>query len=227
LEGENERCERYNKNGRDLITNWLLVISYWLFAKRSEKAKMNAVRDTMRTAVTLSPIGYWLSVIGYSRSALTIVAIGYWLLAIGYSQSAAESIDQRDFSIDTFRPRPNEMSLAEKRAQRYWAKHRTEYESNTRYLAVEAATILAASLVYNTWSKLINSETTTSFFAHGDHFSYSNLDLKGILIYDVRNNQFAERNGYVSVDLPRRNHLARWDKYIARFIGTGRFANSQ
>jgi hypothetical protein len=175
---------------------------------------MNAVKDKTRAVPT--PIIHWLS------------AIGYWLFAQGawlFAQSAlAESIDQRNFSIDTFRPSTDEMSLAEKRAQRYWAKHQAEYESNTRYLAVEAATILAPSLGYSAWSKLINSETTTSFFAHGDHFSYSNLDLKGILIYDVLNNRFAERHGYVSVDLPHRNQLARWDNYIARFIGTARFA---
>jgi hypothetical protein len=74
--------------------------------------------------------------------------------------------------------------------------------------------------VLDLWPKLINSETATDFFAHGGRNTYSNLNLTGIQIYDTLNNRFVGP-GFVSVDLPRRNHLARWDGYIARFIGTG------
>ena len=132
----------------------------------------------------------------------------------------AETVDQRDFSIDTFYPTPNEIRIAEKRVQIYWTKHGVEYAANTRYLAVEAAAIFPAE-IQDLWPKLINSETATDFFAHGSRFTYSNLNLTGVLIYDTLTNRFAERRGYVSVDLPRRNHLARWNNYIARFIGTG------
>ena len=86
-------------------------------------------------------------------------------------------------------------------------------------LAVEAGAILSGD-VLDPWPKLINSETATDFFAHGGRNTYSNLNLTGIQIYDTVNNRFV-RPGFVSVDLPRRNHLARWDGYIARFIGTG------
>jgi hypothetical protein len=135
----------------------------------------------------------------------------------------AETVDQRNFSIDTFRPSSNEMRVAEKHIQKYWAKHKAEYAATTRYLAVAAATVLAPELGQDAWYKLINSETANSFFGHGDRFTYSNLDLTGILIYDTLNNRFVGRQGYVSVDLPPRGHLARWDNYIARFIGTGRW----
>jgi hypothetical protein len=135
----------------------------------------------------------------------------------------AETADLRNFSIDTFWPSPNEIRVAEKHCQNYWAKHRAQYSANTRYLAVEAATVLPAEVVNDLWVKLINSETASDFFAHGDRFTYSNLDLKGILIYDTLNNRFVSERGYVSVDLPRRNQLARWDHYVARFIGTGRW----
>jgi hypothetical protein len=135
----------------------------------------------------------------------------------------AETADLRDFSIDTFWPSANEMRVAEKHCQNYWAKHRAQYSANTRYLAVEAAAVFPAEIVNDLWIKLINSETAGDFFAHGDRFSYSNLDLKGILIYDTLNNRFVSKWGYVSVDLPRRNQLARWDRYVARFIGTGRW----
>jgi hypothetical protein len=74
--------------------------------------------------------------------------------------------------------------------------------------------------VQELWPKLINSDTATDFFAHGGRNTYSNLSLTGILIYDNSKYRFV-LPGFVSVDLPRRNHLARWDSYIARFIGTG------
>jgi hypothetical protein len=135
----------------------------------------------------------------------------------------AETADLRDFSIDTFWASPNEMRVAEKHCQKYWEKHRAQYSANTRYLAVEAAAVLPAEIVNDLWPKLIDSDTATDFFAHGDKFTYSNLDLKGILIYDTLNNRFVSNRGYVSVDLPRRNQLARWDRYVARFIGTGRW----
>jgi len=145
---------------------------------------------------------------------LALTCILFWVVA-----GKAESIDQRNFALDTFSPTPNEVRLAEKRVHAYWTKHQAEYAANTRYLAVEAAAIFPAE-VQDLWPKLINSETAMDFFAHGSRFTYSNLDLTGILIYDTLNDRFIGR-GFVSVDLPRRNHLARWDGYIARFIGTG------
>jgi hypothetical protein len=149
-----------------------------------------------------------------------------WLLSLAcvfifVVSASAETVDQRNFSIDKFWPTPNEVRLAEKRVQVYWKRHGAEYAANTRYLAVEAATILPPE-VQDLWPKLINSETASDFFAHGGKFTYSNLNLTGILIYDTLNNRFVG-TGFISVDLPRRNHLARWDSYIARFIGTGRW----
>jgi len=145
---------------------------------------------------------------------LTLTCILFWVVA-----GKAESIDQRDFALDTFSPTPNDVRVAEKRVQTYWNKHKAQYGANTRYLAVEAGAILAGD-VLDVWPKLINSETANDFFAHGGRNTYSNLNLTGIQIYDTSNNRFVGP-GFVSVDLPRRNHLARWDGYIARFIGTG------
>ena len=129
----------------------------------------------------------------------------------------AETIDQRNFALDTFSPTPNDVRVAEKRVNTYWNKHKAG--ANTRYLAVEAGAILSGD-VQELWPKLIDSDTAIDFFAHGGRNTYSNLSLTGILIYDTSNNRFV-LPGFVSVDLPRRNHLARWDGYIARFIGTG------
>jgi hypothetical protein len=148
------------------------------------------------------------------KRLLTLTCILFWVVA-----GKAESIDQRNFALDTFSPTPNDVRVAEKRVQTYWDKHKAQYGANTRYLAVEAGAILSGD-VLDLWPKLINSETATDFFAHGGRNTYSNLNLTGIQIYDTSNNRFVGP-GFVSVDLPRRNHLARWDGYIARFIGTG------
>ena len=41
--------------------------------------------------------------------------------------------------------------------------------------------------VQDLWPKLINSETTASFFSHGmKNNSYSNLQLLGVMIFDAR-----------------------------------------
>ena len=148
------------------------------------------------------------------KRLLTLTCILIWVVA-----GKAESIDQRNFALDTFSPTPNDRRVAEKRVQTYWNKHKAQYGASTRYLAVEAGAILSADLM-DPWPKLINSETANDFFAHGGRNTYSNLNLTGIQIYDTSNNRFVSP-GFVSVDLPRRNHLARWDGYIARFIGTG------
>ena len=100
---------------------------------------------------------YWLAWIGKAKvwpvntnlvgtvtmkCLLGSACIYFVLVASG----SAEKVDQRDFSIDTFRPTPNEVRLAEKRVHAYWTKHQAEYAANTRYLAVEAAAIFPAEV---------------------------------------------------------------------------------
>jgi hypothetical protein len=135
--------------------------------------------------------------------------------------SNAEPVDHRDFAIDTYYPRPNEVRLAEERARRYWANNASRYGSHPVYLAVETSKLFESEIMQNLYAKLINSETTTSFFArsagkHGD------VDLKGIMIFDIRTGHFVSARGYVSVDTPQRGRVARFGAYIARYIGTGR-----
>ena len=72
------------------------------------------------------------------------------------------------------------------------------------------------------YPKLINSETTASFFAHGKKTTYSNLVLKGVMIYDTKTGHFDGSQGYVSVDTPNTGGVARFGDYMAMWIGTGR-----
>ena len=133
----------------------------------------------------------------------------------------AEKIDNRDFAIDTCYPTQNEIALAEARASRFWAKHSSRFGAEPRFLAVETSKILPGE-VQDLWPKLINSETTASFFSHGiESNTYSNLQLHGVMIYDTKTGHFVRNQGYISVDTPPRGRVARFGPYIARYIGWG------
>ena len=133
----------------------------------------------------------------------------------------AERIDNRNFAIDTCFPTRNEIRLAEGRTRAYWAKHASRFGTEPRLLAVETSKIFPGE-VQDLWPKLINSETTASFFSHGiKNNTYSNLQLLGVMIYDTRTGRFVSNQGYISVDTPQRGSVARFGPYIARYIGWG------
>jgi hypothetical protein len=133
----------------------------------------------------------------------------------------AEKIDNRDFAIDTCFPTPNEIRLAEGRTRAYWAKHGPRFGAEPRFLAVETSKVFPGE-VQDLWPKLINSETTASFFSHGiKDNSYSNLYLLGVMIFDTRTGRFVSNQGYISVDTPPRGSVARFGPYLARYIGWG------
>jgi hypothetical protein len=104
-------------------------------------------------------------------------------------------------------------------ARDYWAKNAAKYGSNPVYLAVETSKIFPSE-IQNLWAKLINAETTASYFSQR-RGGYSNLQLKGVMIYDTRIGRFVSDRGFVSVDTLSRGGVARFDDYIARFIGVG------
>jgi len=106
----------------------------------------------------------------------------------------AEKIDSRNFAFDTCFPSPNAIQLAESRARAYWAKHASCFGAEPRFLAVETSKVFPSE-VQDLWPKLINSETTASFFV--------------------------SNQGYISVDTPPRGGVARFGPYIARYIGWG------
>jgi hypothetical protein len=165
-----------------------------------------------------------------SRRRIVIEAIlmnpTYWLL-FAFSLTIlpalhAEKIDNRNFAIDTCFPTQNEIRLAEERARAYWAKHASCFGPEPRFLAVETSKIFPGE-VQDLWPKLINSETTGSYFSHGLESSdnYSSLQLLGVMIFDTRTGRFVSNQGYISVDTPQRGSVARFGPYIARYIGWG------
>ena len=134
---------------------------------------------------------------------------------------ASNGVDYRNFAIDTYSPAANEIQLAEGRAQNYWARNEARFGPEPRYLAVETSIVFAPYMT-GLYPKLINSETTASFFAHGKKTTYSNLVLKAVMIYDTKTGHFVGNQGYVSVDTPNPGQVARFGDYMARWIGTGR-----
>ena len=84
--------------------------------------------------------------------------------AIMLGCAETDSVDHRNFAIDTYYPTLNEIQLAEQRAREYWAKHAERFGSTPVYLAVQTSKIFPSE-VQLLWPKLINSETTASFFS--------------------------------------------------------------
>src|SRR6202795_935755 len=132
----------------------------------------------------------------------------------------AEKIDHRNFAIDTCFPNPNAIRLAEERTRTYWAKYASRFGAEPGFLAVETSKIFPGE-VQDLWPKLINSETTASFFSRPSKDIFSNLQLLGIMIYDTKTGRFVSNQGYVTVDTPNPGRVARWGPYIARYIGWG------
>jgi hypothetical protein len=140
------------------------------------------------------------------------------LLLTAVPELRAEKIDNRNFAIDTYYPTPNEIQLGEQRARKYWAKHAARFGNNPVYLAVETSKIFPGE-VQGLYAKLINSETTASYYAN--RRTYSILQLKGIMIFDTRTGHFVSNREFISVDTPPLGGVAHFDDYIARYIGFG------
>jgi len=147
-----------------------------------------------------------------------IIQICLCLTIVGCA--ASDGFDNRNFAIDTYFPSTNEIQLAEGRARNYWARNGARFGPEPRYLAVDTSNLFPYGGLY---PKLINSETTASFFSHGvESNTYSNLVLTGVTIYDTKTGHVVGNQGYVSVDTPNPGEVARFGNYTARWIGTGR-----
>ncbi len=146
----------------------------------------------------------------------SILLLGFCAIMFGCAER--DSVDHRDFAIDTCFPTQNEIQLAEGRTKSYWAKHASSFGPEPRFLAVETSRPFPGE-IQDLYPKLINSQTTAGFFGQGG--SYSEIDLHGVMIYDTKAGQFVSNQGYVCVGVPPRGGVARFGSYIARYIGWG------
>jgi hypothetical protein len=149
-----------------------------------------------------------------ARQLRVIIAVG--ALLAGCLQTAPSR--QTDLSIAAYTPTPNALSIAEKQAKAYWAKHQGEL-AGTRYLAVESDTIPSADipdLYYRlTNSPGVNGSDVEKYWVNND------IDIFCINIFDTRSGKLVSPQGYAVVDEPDTGSIARFGKYLARFIGTG------
>lgn len=130
--------------------------------------------------------------------------------------------DRRNFAIDTFRPNPNEMRLAEAQARNYLRRNGALSRSESPYLAVTAGVIFPSEITQDLWAKLIDGRTTASVLVRGgEELAYHDFQLSGIVIFDARTGRLVGRQGYVAADTPQRGEIVRFGDYFARFIGTG------
>ena len=54
----------------------------------------------------------------------------------------AERVENLDYAFDTYYPTPNEIQLAQQRAQRYWQKNSGRITTATKYLAVYTTSVV-------------------------------------------------------------------------------------
>ena len=146
----------------------------------------------------------------------SIFLLCFCLLMFGCA--GRDTVDNRNFAIDTCFPTQNEIQLAEGRTRSYWAKHASSFGPEPGLLAVDTSRPFPGE-IQDLYPKLINSQTTASFFGQGG--SYSELDLHGIMIYDTKTGKFVSNQGYVCVGVPSRGSVARFGSYVARYIGWG------
>jgi hypothetical protein len=182
------------------------------------KAMLISVASPYLDQAREPPTTFWRSKPGLLRNGMRRLVLIY-LCAITLGCVAKNSVDYRNFSIDTYFPTPNEIRLAEARARNYWSRNTSRFGPEPRYLAVQTSKLFPDE-IQDLYPKLINSETTASFFSRGKQ-AYSNLQLSGIMIYDTKAGQFVSNQGYVSVDTPRYGGVARFGEYKARYIRTG------
>jgi hypothetical protein len=130
--------------------------------------------------------------------------------------------DNRDFAIDTYRPNPNELWLAEARVRNYRGRHASLLTSGAPYLAVTAGVIFPSEIPQYLSVKLRDAETTASVLAYGgEDLAYHDFLLHGVVIFDARTGRLVSDQGYVVADTPHLGEIARFGSYFARFIGTG------
>ncbi len=148
-------------------------------------------------------------------SHLVILAIGLLLESCAQTQPSQRT----DLSIDTYRPPPDALAIAETRAKKYWAKHQDEIGRGARYLAIESDSIPSADIP-DLYFKLVHSPGVNG--SDVEEYRVNNdIDVFCINIFDTRTSKLVSPQGYAVVDEPERGSVARFGRYVATFIGDG------
>jgi hypothetical protein len=149
-----------------------------------------------------------------------IFLIASVLLFVHVPSLIAQKIDLRNYVIGRYEPNTNEVRIAGQRAHHYWQKYGGRFGDKVQYLAVEAASVMPGDVIEPLWQNMINAQTGSGFLLPT---AWETGKMKCIMIYDIRASDFVPNHGFLVVENPHRENLARFGDYIALYIGTGSF----
>jgi hypothetical protein len=132
----------------------------------------------------------------------------------------ADKVDLRNYVIGGFDPNVNEMRVAGQRARRYWQKNGSRVGDKARYLAIEAAAVMPGDIIQPLWQNMINAQSGSGFMLPS---AWETGQMHCIMIYDTRISDFATKRGYLVIETPHPDTLARFGDYIALFVRPGLF----
>jgi hypothetical protein len=142
------------------------------------------------------------------------------LLLVQVPPLFADKVDLRNYVIGGFDPNVNEMRVAGQRARRYWQKHGSRVGDKARYLAIEAAAVIPGDIIQPLWQNMINAQSGSGFMLPS---AWETGQMHCIMIYDTRISDFATKRGYLVIETPHPDTLARFGDYIALFVRPGLF----
>lgn len=143
-----------------------------------------------------------------------------FLLLIQVPMLVAQKVDLRNYVIGGYDANPNEIRLAQKRVHVYWQKNGVRFGDKVRYLAVEVASVMSGDVIQPLWQNMINAEAGSGFLLPP---TWNPGKMRCIMIYDTRTDGFVSNHGYLVVETPHRETLARFSDYIALYVHRGTF----
>jgi hypothetical protein len=149
-----------------------------------------------------------------------IFLLACFLLLIQAPMLVAQKVDLRNYAIAGYDANSNEIRLAQRRAHAYWQKNGARFGDKARYLAVEAASVMPGDVNQILWENMANAETGSGFLLPT---TWNPGRMHCIMIYDTRTDAFVSNHGYLVIEDPRRESLARFDHYIALYVQRGTF----
>ncbi|MBV9298938.1 MAG: hypothetical protein JO066_08170 [Verrucomicrobia bacterium] len=149
-----------------------------------------------------------------------ILMLACFLLLIPVHMLVAQKVDLRNYVIGGYDANPNEIRLAQSRVHAYWQKNSSRFGDKARYLAVEAASVMPGDVIQPLWQNMINAQAGSGFLLPPE---WNPGNMHCIMIYDTHSNGFVSNHGYLVVETPHRETLARFGEYIALYVQRGRF----
>jgi hypothetical protein len=151
-----------------------------------------------------------------SRIILSVTA---FLLLLA-SSLFGQKLDLRNYVVGGYDANPSEVRNDGERAGRFWQKHGGQLGDKARYLAIEAATVMPGDVIQPLWQTMINAQTGSGFLLPS---AWNSGQMHCVMIYDPHTSSFVSRRGFLVIETPHPNTLARFGDYIALYIRTGSF----